>query len=87
MLPFRRVEFAEFLWYIEEKLGAAAMKVFRALGLGVYARADFMLAEDGVSYIYSEEPSTAFDLVWSAADCEFRLPVKVVSNTLSWILQ
>ena len=40
----------------------------------------FMLAEDGVSYIYSEEPSTAFDLVWSAADCEFRLPVKVVSN-------
>ncbi|MDR3728782.1 MAG: D-alanine--D-alanine ligase [Oscillospiraceae bacterium] len=35
---------------VEEKLGKAALTVFRALGLSVYSRADFILAEDGNVY-------------------------------------
>ena len=35
---------------MEEKLGQAALTVFRALGLSVYSRADFILAEDGNVY-------------------------------------
>jgi len=35
---------------VERKLGAAALTVFDALGLSVYARADFILAEDGKIY-------------------------------------
>ena len=34
----------------EEKLAQAALTVFRALGLSVYSRADFILAEDGQVY-------------------------------------
>jgi len=35
---------------IEKKLGEAALRVFDALGLSVYARADFILAENGEIY-------------------------------------
>jgi D-alanine-D-alanine ligase len=35
---------------VEKKLAAAALKVFDALNLSVYARADFILAEDGEVY-------------------------------------
>ena len=41
---------------------------------------EFELAEDGTSYVYSTDEATKFDLIWSASDADFRLPVKVVSN-------
>lgn len=34
----------------EEKVGACALAVFRTLGLAVYARADFIVTEDGTPY-------------------------------------
>ena len=34
----------------EERLGQAALTVFRALGLSVYSRADFIVTEDGTPY-------------------------------------
>ena len=34
----------------EKRLGEAALTVFRALGLSVYSRADFMVTEDGVPW-------------------------------------
>lgn len=38
------------------------------------------LADDGVSYVYSAVESAEFELKWSAADAEFRAPVKVEAN-------
>lgn len=40
----------------------------------------FVMAEDGVSYVYSEEVATSLKLLWSEADADFRIPVRVVSN-------
>ena len=34
----------------EEKVGQAAQAVFQAIGLSVYARADFIVTEDGTPY-------------------------------------
>ena len=58
----------------------AKEKTMQVYAAKLTADGGFEIAEDGVSYVYSEETATAFNLVWSAADCEFRLPVKVVSN-------
>ena len=40
----------------------------------------FEYAADGVSYAYESSQATKLDLIWSPADAEFRIPVKVVSN-------
>lgn len=58
----------------------AKEKTMQVYTAKIAADGRFELAEDGVSYIYSDETATDFNLIWSAADCEFRLPVKVVSN-------
>ena len=34
----------------EEKVGQAAQAVFQAIGLSVYARADFIVTQDGTPY-------------------------------------
>ena len=41
---------------------------------------EYELAEDGVSYVYATDEATKLNLIWSASDADFRLPVKVVSN-------
>ncbi|MBR5499117.1 MAG: BACON domain-containing protein [Bacteroidales bacterium] len=41
---------------------------------------EFEIAEDGVSYVYGTEEAAKLDLIWSASDADFRLPVKIVSN-------
>ena len=46
----------------------------------------YELAEDGVSYVYSTDEASKLDLIWSAPDADFRLPVKVVSNC-EWKLE
>lgn len=38
------------------------------------------LAEDGVSYVYAAAEPETVELKWSAADAEFRAPVKVEAN-------
>lgn len=38
------------------------------------------LAEDGVSYVYAAAEPEKLELKWSAADAEFRAPVKVEAN-------
>ena len=58
----------------------AKEKTMQVYTAKIAADGTFELAEDGVSYMYSDETATDFNLIWSAADCEFRLPVKVVSN-------
>lgn len=44
------------------------------------AEGGFEMEADGVTYVYTTEAATKLDLIWSASDSEFRLPVKVVSN-------
>lgn len=44
------------------------------------AEGGFEMEADGVTYVYAAEAATKLDLIWSASDSEFRLPVKVVSN-------
>ena len=58
----------------------AKEKTMQVYAAKLTADGGFEIAEDGVSYVYSEETATAFNLVWSATDCEFRLPVTVVSH-------
>ena len=54
-----------------------SIQVFAAKPL---AEGGFELAEDGVSYSYSDDVATGLDLIWSPADADFRLPVRVLSN-------
>lgn len=58
----------------------AKEKVLQVYAANTISENEFELAEDGVSYVYSSEVATKFDLIWSATDSEFRCPVKVVSN-------
>ena len=44
------------------------------------------LAEDGVSYVYAASEPETVELKWSAADAEFRAPVKVEANC-EWTLE
>lgn len=44
------------------------------------------LAEDGVSYVYAGSEPETVELKWSAADAEFRAPVKVEANC-EWTLE
>lgn len=54
-----------------------SIEVFAANPL---AEGGFELLEDGVSYSYSGQVATGLDLIWSPADADFRLPVRVLSN-------
>ncbi len=44
------------------------------------------LAEDGVSYVYAASEPETVELKWSAADADFRAPVKVEANC-EWTLE
>ena len=54
-----------------------SIQVFAAKPL---AEGGFELLEDGVSYSYLGDVATGLDLIWSPADADFRLPVRVLSN-------
>lgn len=48
---------------------------------GVPSEGDgFEMDADSVSYVYSTDEAARLDLLWSKADAEFRIPVRVVSN-------
>ena len=44
------------------------------------ADGSFVMADDGVSYVYSDEVATSLRLIWSEDDADFRIPVRVISN-------
>lgn len=44
------------------------------------ADGSFKMADDGVSYVYSEEAASSLELIWSESDADFRIPVRVISN-------
>lgn len=46
----------------------------------------YQLSDDGDSYIYSAEPASALDFVWSDEVADFILPIKVVANC-DWSLK
>ena len=69
----------------ESKVIAKYMRPAKNRTMAVYAATvdtdgALKLGEDGTSYVYGTEEASSASLVWSAADGDFRLPVKVDAN-------
>ena len=68
----------------ESKVIARYMRPAKNRTIGVYAAkvvdGSFVLDADG-GYVYEEEQMTQTTLVWSETDADFRMPVKVESNS------
>lgn len=58
----------------------AKEKTMEVYSAKILSDTEFEMGEDGISYVYSADPSTEVTFIWSEADADFRLPVKVVSN-------
>lgn len=69
----------------ESKVIAKYMRPAKNRTLSVYAartdsEGNLQTGADGTSYVYEETEATSASLVWSAADADFRLPVRVDAN-------
>lgn len=69
----------------ESKVIAKYMRPAKERTMAVYVAemsedGDYLLAEDGVSYVYATEEAASVSLVWSPSMTDFRAPLRVESN-------